>query len=302
MNAFTCPPDSDRIRGPRLRAGFTLIELLVVIAIIGILAGMMLPALNRAKLAAKSAASLSNLRQLGLGLQMFVMENDSRFPVHSSLASETTALGLPRTRWADYLYPYMNTVEVYSSPALTPRDKPFMNKPFAHTMAPGPTATERTVYYGGYGYNYQYLGNSRPSGDWPPFAARESSIQAPSGTVAIGDTQGARQGNPEHPYGFNGSGVYVIDPPLGSFRLGSQGSRKTAAGPGAGNAYYEGGDDGSDAHRAMPAPRNGGRVNLVFVDGHTESLRPEILDGLGASGRGQPHNGYWNGLGDPTER
>ena len=154
-----------------------------------------------------------------------------------------------------------------------------------------------------YGYNYQYLGNARQPGEFDrPFHAKDTSIQAPSQTVAIGDTKGARKGDPENPYGFEGSGVYVIGPPLGSFSLGSKGSRKTAGAPGSGNAYYEGGSDGSDAHRSTPSERNGGKVNMTFTDGHSEAMTPERLDGLKADGSGTPNNALWNGINDPRFR
>jgi prepilin-type N-terminal cleavage/methylation domain-containing protein/prepilin-type processing-associated H-X9-DG protein len=63
------------------RSGFTLIELLVVMAIVAILAGILFPVLARCRRAAQQSVCISNVRQIGMGMRMYVEDYDATFPM-----------------------------------------------------------------------------------------------------------------------------------------------------------------------------------------------------------------------------
>jgi prepilin-type N-terminal cleavage/methylation domain-containing protein len=71
---------------------FTLIELLVVLAVISLLAAMLLPALSKGKEAGRGAACMSNLRQIGVALQLYVSENNDKLPTMRDKSLTTTNL------------------------------------------------------------------------------------------------------------------------------------------------------------------------------------------------------------------
>lgn len=80
-----------------MRRAFTLMELLVVIVILGLLAALLLPALNRARARARQASCLSNLHQIGLGFALYLADAADRFPDQRGLKR---ALGYrPWTDW-----------------------------------------------------------------------------------------------------------------------------------------------------------------------------------------------------------
>ena len=113
----------------RYNPAFTLIELLVVIAIIAILAALLLPALSRAKQAARRASCVSQLKQQAVAWRIYLDENESRFPdarpLKNSLFggykpwSSWPATSDPRAGWAAMvLSNIIRTPEIWSCPAM----------------------------------------------------------------------------------------------------------------------------------------------------------------------------------------
>jgi prepilin-type N-terminal cleavage/methylation domain-containing protein len=101
----------------RPQTGFTLIELLVVIAIIAILAAILFPVFARAREQARRSACLSNMKQIGLGLRMYLDDYDQVFPPGGPKSWE--ARKTDRNRLVQQLQPYTKNDGIFGCPSDT---------------------------------------------------------------------------------------------------------------------------------------------------------------------------------------
>ncbi|MCS6949238.1 MAG: DUF1559 domain-containing protein [bacterium] len=239
------------LRGTNRRA-FTLIELLVVIAIIAILAAILFPVFAQARAKARQTACLSNLRQIALATALYAQDYEA-FPAFSYVTAGQ------QIRWYNLLEPYTRSQALFTCPSL-----PHLK--FGRNM--------------GYGYNYQYLGNSRVNCYNVPVT--ESQIEAPAFTIAVADSQGTgtRPCDNDDPTDADymnleclGNHGYSIDPPVLP-------PCKAGGGP---NRYSSGGTPG---FRSPVHPRHNGGANIAFVDGHAKWMRVDELE---------MDNRWWNG-------
>lgn len=208
------------------RIGFTLIELLVVIAIISLLVSILLPSLNKAKDLARQVACSSNLKSIGLAMNMYMSEHGI-FPVGDYWDNSVPAYGSMIPKFTDFplslggiyymqfsLAEYIDDLNLFMCPSHDPATKDAWANP-----------------YGGcsYSYNRAYLGGftggqeghivPQPREEcWSQFEpVSPEDILNPSETVAVVESlRGHAMSPPAHTGGAKHGGSYWFDPVNGA--------------------------------------------------------------------------------------
>jgi prepilin-type N-terminal cleavage/methylation domain-containing protein/prepilin-type processing-associated H-X9-DG protein len=234
---------------------FTLIELLVVIAIIAILAAILFPVFAQAREKARQTQCLSNTKQIGTGLMMYIQDYDETTPL--ILYGPTSGVG-GSPHWQDLLYPYIKNEQLFNcaSDSFTGSG--------AHKYVNVATRGNNR-WYGSYGVNNAYYAGSGVSGvtTTPPSSESDNttnrivtiaSIALPADTVwACEVITGGANGD----FGWNGVGGFG----------GNTGTPKWLY-PGSNPRY---------TWRGNIVERHSGMTNVLWCDGHSKASKLENL-------------------------
>ena len=274
--------ETARARAGRFGSGFTLIELLVVIAIIALLISILLPALGAAKGAAMNLQCASNMRQLAVGHKLYGNDNrDISIPGRMAKVGSGTEPANHydvgngkhyRPRWMVSMGAAAGFF-AYGAPSTDSGKENDNNRHVEHDVFIDPVVPEWTNNRNyAYGYNFQFLGNSRKRADgrFVRFPVRLTQIDPM--TVLFADTLGTaatyteRERMPYNPTPHPQKDArelanhgWSLDPPRLTDR----------------SDNCDGGRDGST--RSGVHERHSGKANVAWLDGHVESMTAEEL-------------------------
>lgn len=227
-----------------------MIELLVVIAIIAILAGMLLPALSKAKEKGRQASCMNSQRQLGLASMLYSDDNRERF----AFTFQVRGANVIRKAWFNFLAPYSQTTNIMLCPSRSKKfDQFYQNYP----------SDERDRAVSNYAANFALGGCDWPSeSNWEKEnnpQLRISEVQSPTSVVHLtdGGSKAINTEDPEicvTPESKEKPGCWIVHDPGDSS-------------PCVGCVTSDDGNWGG------PHLRHSERSVVLFVDGHVETKR-----------------------------